>query len=159
MGELLDVSMDWLDRWWDPSVGLLWNMEGSYDEVAPPRSIHLVPQSAWYAAGLFYRGAEGDEARAVQCIEALLACQYTDAPGMAWHGTFARFLETPVPSAGAVMWVDYDPNWRQFIGTTFELLLQDGLIADAALAARVRASVELAVTSEPPDRVAPSYSN
>jgi hypothetical protein len=159
MGELLEVSMDWLDRWWDPSIGLLWNMEGSYDEVAPPRSIHLVPQSAWYAAGLLDRGGDGDEARAVQCIEALLACQYTDEPGTPWYGTFARFLETPAPKEGAVMWVDYDPNWRQFIGTTFELLLQDGLIADAALAARVRSSVELAVASEPLDRVAASYSN
>ena len=161
MGELLDVSMDWLDRWWDPEIGLLWNMEGSYDEVAPPRSIHLVPQSAWYAAGLLRRGADGDEARAVQCLEALLACQYVDVgEGTEWHGTFARFLETPIPkTTGAVMWLDFDPNWRQFIGTTFELLLQDGLIADAGLAARVRASIELAVSSEPLDRVPPNYSN
>src|SRR5688572_18533594 len=112
MGELLDVSMDWLDRWWDPEIGLLWNMEGSYDEVAPPRSIHLVPQSAWYAAGLLRRGRAGDEARAVQCIEALLGCQYVDVgEGTEWHGTFARFLETPVPKAGAIMWLDFDPNW------------------------------------------------
>ena len=161
MGELLDVSMDWLDRWWDPEIGLLWNMEGSYDEVAPPRSIHLVPQSAWYAAGLLRRGGPGDEARAVQCIEALLGCQYVDVGGgTEWHGTFARFLETPVPkTSGAIMWLDFDPNWRQFIGTTFELLLQDGLIADDALAARVRSSIELAVRSEPVDRVPPNYSN
>lgn len=160
MGELLDVSMDWLDQWWDPEIGLLWNMEGSYDEVAPPRSIHLVPQSAWYAAGLLHRGGPGDEARAVQCIEALLACQYAGVgEGTEWHGTFARFLETPLPKPGAIMWLDFDPNWRQFIGTTFELLLQDGLIADASLAARVRASIELAVASEPLDRVPPNYSN
>ena len=160
MGELLDVAMDWLDRWWDPETGLLWNMEGSYDEVAPPRSIHLVPQSAWYAAGLLRRGADGDEARAVQCIEALLGCQYVDVgEGTEWHGTFARFLETPIPKSGAIMWLDFDPNWRQFIGTTFELLLQDRLIADAGLAARVRASIELAVASEPVDRVPPNYSN
>ena len=43
MGELLDVSMDWMDRWWDPDVGLLWNMEGSYDEIGPPRSIQTPP--------------------------------------------------------------------------------------------------------------------
>ena len=158
MGELLDVSMAWMDDWWDPSAGLLWNMDGSYDEIAPPRSIHLVPQSAWYAAGLLFRGAAGDEARAVRTIEALLACQY-DRPGTAWHGTFARFLETPEPREGAVMWVDYDPNWRQFIGTTFEVLLQDGLIADGALAARVGAAIAVAVAGEPVDRVPPSYSN
>jgi hypothetical protein len=166
VGELLDASMEWLDRWWDPEVGLLWNPTGSFDELAPERSLHLVPQSAWYAAGLLFRGAPGgpargglsDEAKAVRTIDALLATQYDD-PGTAWHGTFARFLETPHPKPGAVMWVDYDPNWRQFIGTTFSVLLQDGLIADAGLASRVRAAIELAVAGEPPDRVAPSYSN
>jgi hypothetical protein len=159
MGDLLESTMAWMDPWWDPDAGLLWNMEGAYDEVAPPRSIHLVPQSAWYAAGLLFRGAPGDEARAVRTIEALLATQYTSPTGTAWHGTFARFLESPVPKDGAVMWVDYDPNWRQFIGTVFELLLQDGLISDVKLGARMRSAVALAVSSEPLDRVPPTYSN
>jgi hypothetical protein len=158
MGELLDASMDWLDRWWDPEVGLLWNPTGSFDELAQERSLHLVPQSAWYAAGLLFRAGAGDEAKAVRTIEALLATQY-DEPGTPWHGTFARFLETPHPKPDAVMWVDYDPNWRQFIGTTFSVLLQEGRIADSSLASRVRAAIELAVAGEPPDRVAPSYSN
>ncbi|HVF33615.1 MAG TPA: hypothetical protein VM933_11320 [Acidimicrobiales bacterium] len=160
MGDLLDATMAWMDPWWDPGAGLLWNMEGAYDEVGPPRSIHLVPQSAWYAAGLLFRGLPGDEARAVRTIGALLDTQYASVPEAEWHGTFARFLEAPVPPrTGAVVWVDYDPNWRQFIGTVFELLLQDGLIADASLGARMRSSVALAVSSEPLDRVPPSYSN
>jgi hypothetical protein len=159
MGDLLEASLEWMDPWWDPDAGLLWNMVGAYDEVGPPRSIHLVPQSCWYAAGLLFRGADGDEAKAVRTIEALLAVQYEE-PGAEWHGTFARFLEAPRPPlTGAVMWLDYDPNWRQFIGTVFELLLQEGLIADAALAARVGASIDLAVASEPLDRVPPNYSN
>lgn len=161
MGELLDVSVDWMDRWWDPEAALLWNMDGSFDEIGPPRSIHLVPQSAWYVAGLLFRGAPGDEERAVRTIEALLACQYDD-PGTVFHGTFARFLETPYPTSDAIMWLDYDPNWRQFIGTTFEFLLQEGQPGrslDAALQARIRASIELAVTGEPLDRVPPNYSN
>ncbi len=162
MGELADVSMAWMDPWWDDEVGLLWNMTGSYDEIGPPRSIHLVPQSCWYAAGLLYRNGPGDEARAVRTIEALLACQYAaeETTAAEWHGTFARFLEAPVPPLeGAVIWFDYDPNWRQFIGTVLQLLLQDGLIRDADLAARVQATVALAVTSEPLDRVPPTYSN
>ena len=44
-----------MDGWWDPDIGLLWNMDGSYDELCPPRSIHLVPNSAWYALGLLHR--------------------------------------------------------------------------------------------------------
>jgi hypothetical protein len=159
MGELLDVSMAWMDPWWDPEVGLLWNMEGSYDEIGPARSIHLVPQSAWYAAGLLFRDGPGDVARATETIEAILATQYRDWRAAEWHGTFARFFEAPLPPvSGAVMWLDYDPNWRQFIGTTFQLLLQDGLVP-GALEERVREAVALAVSSEPPDRVAPWYSN
>jgi hypothetical protein len=159
MGELLDVSMAWMDPWWDPEVGLLWNMEGSYDEIGPARSIHLVPQSAWYAAGLLFRDGPGDVDRASETIEAILATQYRDWRAAEWHGTFARFFEAPLPPvSGAVMWLDYDPNWRQFIGTTFQLLLQDGLVP-AALEERVREAVALAVSSEPPDRVAPWYSN
>ena len=58
------------------------------------------------------------------------------------------------------MWLDFDPNWRQFIGTTFELLLQDGLITDASLRGTACvSSIELAVPSEPVDRVPPNYSN
>ena len=41
-----------------------------------------------------------------------------------WHGTYARFAEWPEPTDGAVEWVDYDPNWRQFVGTTLALVLE-----------------------------------
>jgi hypothetical protein len=148
--------MAWMDPWWDPDESLLWNMPGSFGGE-PPRSFHLIPQSAWYAFGLLARDAPGDEARAVATIEALLSTQY-DEPGTEWHGTFARVLEAPRPQPGAVMWVDFDPNWRQFVGTTFELLLQRQVL-DADLARRVRFAVELAVMSERPDRVPPTYSN
>lgn len=124
MGDLSDVSMAWLDRWWDRDVGLLWNMEGAFDGQ-PPRTFHCVPQSAWYAFGLCACGGPGDAERAARTIDALLGSQYDD-PGTPWHGTFARFHETPHPKPGAVIWVDFDPNWRQFIGTTFELVLHPG---------------------------------
>ena len=161
MGELAERSTAWLDQYWDPSAALLWNMDGSYDELAPPRSFHLVAQSAWYAAGLLLRGAAGDGERATRTIEAILATQY-DEPGTEWHGTFARFLETPRPKPGAVMWVDFDPNWRQFVGTTFTLLLQLGHAGenlDEALRKRMRTAVARAVLGEPLDRVPPTYSN
>ena len=53
----------------------------------------------------------------------MLATQY-DRPGEVWHGTFARFAEWPEPSADAIEWDDYDPNWRQFVGTTWLLILR-----------------------------------
>ena len=157
----VDAALAWCDRWLDPDASLLWNPEGSYDELAPPRSLHLVPQSAWYAAGVL--ATRGDAVRAATIFDRLCSLQY-DAPGAVWHGTFARFAETPTPTAAAVEWVDYDPNWRQFLGTTFALTLsaRDGALAAALPAAsvdRMRAAITTAIAGEPPDRVAPTYSN
>ena len=134
-------------------------MDGSYDELCPSRSIHLVPNSAWYAVGLLRRAGPGDVERAAQTIHAVCATQY-DEPGTVWHGTFARFLEWPRPSGDAVVWVDYDPNWRQFVGTTFALILRD--LAPSLSAAAVdaaRGAITLAVEGEPAGRVPASYSN
>ena len=149
----------WMDRSWDPEVGLLWNMEGSFDELAAPRTLHLVPQSAWYAVGLLARRADDDVDRARRTIEAVAAMQY-DEPGTVWHGTFARFREWPHPHEDAREWVDYDPNWRQFVGTTFALLLADhaDALADATVDADA-AAIELAVVGEPDGRVPAWYSN
>jgi hypothetical protein len=157
--DLATASVAWTEQWLDRDVGLVWNPVGSYDEEAPPRSVHLLPQSAWLALGLLARDRPGDRATAGAVIEALLAGQY-DEPGTIWHGTFRRFWETPHPAPGAVEWVDYDPNWRHFIGTTFALALRR--FADRvgdALADRMAAAIRLAVEGEPPDRVQPSYSN
>ncbi|HEX7166713.1 MAG TPA: hypothetical protein VF230_07010, partial [Acidimicrobiales bacterium] len=156
-----DDALAWCDRWFDDDASLLWNPEGSYDELAPPRSLHLVPQSGWYAAGLLRRDGTGDRARAAAVFERLCSLQY-DEPGTVWHGTFARFAESPHPRPGAIEWVDYDPNWRQFLGTTFSLVLADHAGAASlpgATAERMRAAIALAVAGEPAGRVPPSYSN
>lgn len=157
--ELAVTAAGWGDRWWDPEVGLLWNPDGAFDELPAGRTVHLVPQSAWYALALLLRGGDGDVARAEQVIAAVLATQYVD-PDEVWHGTFARFLEWPEPPAGATIWIDYDPNWRQFIGTTFSLILSDlagGLPGE--LLERMEASIRLAVDGEPEGRVPAWYSN
>jgi hypothetical protein len=100
----------------------------------------------------------GDSARAERVLSELCALQY-DRPGSVWHGTFARFAEWPEPpETGAVQWVDYDPNWRQFLGTTFAVIL-DEFDVSPPVTARVRKALDLAITGEPPDRVPPSYSN
>lgn len=142
------VPDSWADQFYDEERGLLWNPPGSFDDVIQPLSVHMVPQSAWYAVGLLMRG-EHDRARRV--IDELVALQY-DEPGTVWHGTFARFAETPDPREGAVEWVHYDPNWRQFIGTTFRLIeLEFGLDLHEPIA--------LAIAGEPRDRVSPRYTN
>src|SRR5687767_8639532 len=144
-----------MDAHYDDERGLLWNMPGAFDDkVGPPQSFHLVQQSPWYALGLL---ARGDTHRAWRVLNELCALQY-DEPGTPWHGTFARFAESPPPRAGAVEWIDYDPNWRQFVGTAFALALRRFEVPDAT-ADRMRAAIALAVAGEPPDRVAPWYSN
>lgn len=157
--DLAAATLAWSEQWLDPEVALLWNPEGSLDGEAPPQSVHLVPQSAWFALGLLARDGAGDRATAAAVFDSLLGCQY-DQPGEVWHGTYRRLYETPDPGPDAVEWIDYDPNWRQFLGTTFALALRrfpDRL--DPGLVRRIEASIRLAVAGEPPDRVQPSYSN
>jgi hypothetical protein len=149
----------WMDEAWDPDAGLLWNMEGSFDGEVAPRTLHLVPQSAWYALGLLRRGRAEDVARAHAVVEAVAATQY-DEPGTVWHGTFARFQEWPPPAEGAREWVDYDPNWRQFVGTAFSLILLDHrAVLEPGTEASMRAAIDLAVRGEPEGRVPAWYSN
>ena len=158
-GDLLSISVAWGDRWYDPAVRLLWNPAGSFAPVVRDASVHLLPQSAWYAFGLLERGRPGDLARAVTVLGAVLAHQY-DRPRTSWHGTFARVAEAPEPTAGAVEWVDYDPNWRQFIGTTLLAVLRHHERSlDPVFVTRIDAALDLAVRGEPVGRVGADYTN
>ena len=156
MSTVADQAMQWADDSWDESRGLLWNPPGSFeDHGLAARSMHMVPQSGWYAAGLL---ARGDVARAEHVLLELCALQY-DRPGTVWHGTFARFAEWPEPpEIDAVEWVDYDPNWRQFLGTTFALILERFTVS-RPVKVRLRDAIARAVEGEPRGRVSPSYSN
>jgi hypothetical protein len=158
--ELVAFSVGWTDRWYDPASHLLWNPPGSFAGELPDVSVHLLPTSAWYAFGLLERGAAGDRDRAVAVLDAVLDAQY-DRPGTVWHGTFSRFAEWPEPGDGndAIEWFDYDPNWRQFIGTTLLLTLRHHE-ADlpAELLVRIDRALRLAVEGET-DRVDARYTN
>lgn len=158
-GDLLPVSVAWGDRWYDPAEGLLWNPAGSFAPAVRDASVHLLPQSAWYAFGLLERGRAGDHDRAASVLAAVLSHQY-DRPGTPWHGTFARVAEAPEPTEGAREWVDFDPNWRQFIGTTLLLVLRHHQSSlDPVLVARMDAALDLAVRGEPLGRVGADYTN
>lgn len=84
--------------------------------------VHLVRSTAWYALGLLLRDGNGDRARAVAAIDTVLGHQY-DVPGLPHHGTFLRSPDDPPPPDGPKVWRDYDPNWREFVGTTLALIL------------------------------------
>jgi hypothetical protein len=135
-----------VDHLHDPATHLVWNPPGSLDdEGVPGRTLHQVPQSAWFALDLADRG---DHERVAATVDALLALQY-DAPGTPWHGTFARYAEAPAPRAGAVEFDHYDPNWRQFVGIALRLLLARYPSAlDSVLRTRTEDAIALAAAGE-----------
>lgn len=121
--DLATRSMNWMDARWDADAGLLVATMG--DGHSDTRSIaapHIVRESSQYALGLLMRGQTGDPARACQALSSVLAWQF-DAPEQPYHGTWRRAPEEPAPPEHAVVWRDYDPNWREFIGTTLALIL------------------------------------
>ncbi len=73
--------------------------------------------------GLLQRGSVEDRRRACEALQAILKYQF-DEPGKAYDGTWYRFPEEPHPG-GKGIWRGYDPNWREFIGTTLAIILLD----------------------------------
>ncbi len=151
--DLTTESLNWTDQFWDGETGLL--------AIGPdPKTAHRnVRNTAWYALGLLLRNNTGDNDRTCQAITAVLD-QQIDEPGTAFHGTFYRYLGEPHPPQNPTMWRDFDPNWRQFIGTTLAIILDEytsRLPSD--LVKRIDRAIQLAVEGEPADRCPPSYTN
>ena len=145
-------TMQWGDRCWDPQTRLLRDS---------PNGRPGVRESSWYALGLLLRNAPGDNERATSILNAVLAQQY-NAPGMPFDGTFRRNLWEPnATGVGAVIWKDYDPNWREFIGTTFAIILEefpDRL--SKGLTEKLNESIVHAVAGEIANkRLVPTYTN
>lgn len=152
---LAEESLTWTDQYWDPANALL--ALDSEDLDGPVH--HSVRNSSWYALGLLMRNRDGDVERALRTFHAVLDYQF-DEPGTPYHGTWYRSPQEAHPPADAIIWRHYDPNWRQFIGTTLMLTLEefaDRLPAD--LIARIDRAIELAIEGEPKDRCAPHYTN
>ena len=155
--ELFLTSMQWGDKYYNAQARLCSAPQASVTSEAPP---FIVRESAWYALGLLLRDGKGDRARAADILRVVLNEQYHE-PGKAWDGTFRRTPTEPEPGANAVMWRDYDPNWREFIGTTLAMILleyPDRIPAD--LAPRMLHAIDDAVAGETRQgRLAPSYTN
>jgi len=123
--DLLAASLSWADRFWDEAMGLLWSPGNIADLDHPDASgSHTVRDSAWYALGLLLRNAPGDTERAIRIVDTVLRYQF-DEPGQPYHGTFYRTPEEPHPPLAAVEWQHYDPNWREFIMTTIDIILSE----------------------------------
>ncbi len=120
-------------------------------------NLHSVRETA---NGAFLDLGDGSTQRAVTALRNVLALQYplSDQP---WSGTFPVSAEQAEPPAeGAVEWVHYDPNWRQFLGVTLALC---SIVHASALPAEVTAGIEAAlrrcIAGEPDDRIPRWYTN
>ncbi|MEX2394659.1 MAG: hypothetical protein WD826_09290, partial [Actinomycetota bacterium] len=124
--------MAWMDGFWDDEIGLLWNVH---------RNQHFVRETSLYALGLLQRADTGDVERSERALRNVIAHQF-DAPGRPFDGTFRRAPEEGDPPDDALMWLHYDPNWRQFIGTTFALIIdRHGDALSTELIAALRRSI------------------
>ena len=119
--EIFETAMQWGDQYYDAKANLC-RMPPSpqYAEAHLPAYL-AVRESAWYAVGLLLRDGPADRQRAAQILNIVLNAQYRE-PGKPWDGTFRRTPAEPEPGTQAVMWHAYDPNWREFVGTTFAVI-------------------------------------
>lgn len=145
------------DALWDEDAGLFRLAPGA----APGRDLsaldlHPVRESA---LGAYHLLGRGDRDRAARVLANVLRYQY-DAPGTPWDGTFKVTAEEPDPPADAEEWVHYDPNWRQFVGCTLAVVVEDfGEVLEPALVDRIRSAIERCVLGEPDDRIPRWYTN
>src|SRR5277367_2292391 len=153
-------ALQWTDPYWDARAGFLWDTRTGPEPGAKSRR-HVVRDTIWYAVGLMLRDQKGDPERALQAIRAVLT-QQIDEPAQPFHGTFYRSPEEPHPPARyAQLFVQYDPNWREFVGTTLAILLEE--YSDRLpepLRKQMESAIERAVSSEITEaRLRPDYSN
>lgn len=119
--DLFDTSMNWQDGFWDDDIGYLITA----DNTLPGR--YDSRQTAWYAVGLVARNGTGDIEKAERIISNLYKSQYKD-PTKLWYGDIQQAPDEPTPQEGVYepnIYNSWDPNWRDFVGTAFIIILND----------------------------------
>jgi hypothetical protein len=165
--EIFNIAMAWGDRSWDAETGLCRQPVSPSLLPAKPHDTDtslpdyfMVRESSIYALGLLLRDGTGDRDRAVRILNVVLKMQYRE-PGKRWDGTFRRTPKEPEPGEKAARWTAYDPNWREFIGTTFAIILNeypDRIPSE--LADRMIESIDYAISGEIGEgRLIPAYTN
>lgn len=158
--DLAQQSLDWADQHWDAAAGLFRAPAGYlYEAGQITPEIHLVRETVWYAVALLLRAAPGDRDRAEHAIATVLRYQF-DAPDTPYDGTWYRAPEEDPPPADAVVWRDYDPNWRDFIGTALAvILIEYESQLSASLVARIDTALRRAIDGTIARDVPASYTN
>lgn len=80
---LFDKSMEWLDSFYDPTAGYL------FDPSATTALRHEVRQSTWYAVGLLSRNQGTDVAEANKIFANVVKGQYVADPSWQWYVRFS----------------------------------------------------------------------
>ncbi len=156
------TALQWTDQYWDARSGFLWDTRTDVGaQQGDARRHHAVRDTIWYAVGLMLRDQAGDRTRSLQAIAGVLSQQLDDA-AQPYSGTFYRSPEELHPPArGAQPFGQYDPNWREFVGTTLAILLEeypDRL--PAALRTQMEHAIARAISGEIAEaRLKPDYSN
>ena len=147
--EVFLSAINSVDSHWDSRAALI----GS-------GSSHTVRGSSWYGLGLMTRDEPGDFERGIRTLCAVAATQI-DLPEMPWDGTFKRVAEEKLPPPKGRAYVDYDPNWREFVGTVFALaLIQHGDRISAHDTEILENAIKHAVSGEiRQGRLLPTYTN
>jgi hypothetical protein len=158
---ILEQAMQLFDASYDAKAHLVMR---PHDAHMASHNTYMVRESSWYALGLLMRDRAGnrpaDAERAVALLNAVLGNQYLD-PKAKWYGTFKRTPEEPLPPANAIDFHEFDPNWRHFVGTTFQMILIEfPQRIPAELKDRMYRSIDIAIKGEMQEgRLTPHYTN
>jgi hypothetical protein len=154
----VEKALQWADERWNETYRLV-RMPVDSHEQGKVAEHYAVRDSVWYAAGLLMRQHSGDVDRALGIVESILTYQFNE-PNTAYHGSFYRYPDEVHPPEHPLIWQDYDPNWREFIGTVFIIFLLEfkSLLPDE-LEVKMRQSIRLAAEGAYERKVAAEYTN
>ncbi|KAI6907896.1 hypothetical protein KC334_g4855 [Hortaea werneckii] len=121
---LFETSMSYLEYFWDPVAGYLFD---ETDQGPASAMRHETRTSTWYAVGLLARNQGDDVANAERVFKNVVSGQFTD-PSQQWYGTYQKEPEEPLVGTAvypAEIYDTWDPNWRGFIGTSLIIALEE----------------------------------
>ncbi|KXJ95465.1 hypothetical protein Micbo1qcDRAFT_217193 [Microdochium bolleyi] len=121
--QLLDESMEWMDRYYDEDFGYL------YDFGSASALRHETRSSVWYSLGLLARnGGDGSDVVEAEKILSLVAESQFKNVSQQWYGTYQKYPEEPelgTDTFPSSIYNSWDPNWRGFIGTVMVIILEE----------------------------------
>ncbi|KAH8600015.1 hypothetical protein B0O99DRAFT_649437 [Bisporella sp. PMI_857] len=127
--------------------------------------------TAWYVPGLLYRNKGQDVANAEKAIRSIIATQMNYDFDSPWYGDYKLAPDEPNPTTEGVLYPQqiyntYDPNWREFIGSTlaqavaeFEHLLDPAVVKEIETSLAYAAVGAMRRNGTAPDNLILGYTN